>query len=87
MGDGEEGRLATRRGGRVRSVWVGAVRAVRGETAMMRHDYDDIVASRSQPWSWRREIWAALRRVGIAVLATGLIMLAFWLIFWIGAHV
>jgi hypothetical protein len=54
---------------------------------MRRHDYDDIVASRSQPWSWRREIWAALRRVGIAVLAVILIMLAFWLIFWIGAHV
>jgi hypothetical protein len=54
---------------------------------MRRHGYDDLMASRSQPWSWRREIWAALRRLGTALAIVVAIMLAFWLVFWIGAHV
>jgi hypothetical protein len=54
---------------------------------MKHRDYDDIVASRSRPWSWRREVLAALRRLGVALAVVAAIMFAFWLVFWIGAHV
>ncbi len=48
---------------------------------MRRHDYDDLMASRTRPWSWRREVRAGLRRIGIAVAVMLAMILAFWLVF------
>jgi hypothetical protein len=53
---------------------------------MRRREYENLFR-REPPWSWRRGIQAALRRIVITVLAILIIMLAFWLVFWIGANV
>jgi hypothetical protein len=55
---------------------------VYGERPMRRRDCQNLFR-REPPWSWQ----AALHRVGVALVVVTAIMLAFWIIFWIGAHV
>jgi hypothetical protein len=46
---------------------------------MRRREYENLF-QREPPWSWRRGVRAALRRIVITVLTILVIMIAFWLV-------
>jgi hypothetical protein len=46
---------------------------------MKRREYENLF-QREPPWSWRRGIRAALRRIVTIVLSMLVIMIAFWLV-------